>query len=370
MDAELFGKYLKENICIPNGVNHVQDTVLSVNKTEDGNISSLITEENGEIFADLFIDCTGFRSLLLEQEMGSKFISFDDYLYNDSALACRIPYVDRENEMHNVTDCYAMKNGWVWNIPLWNRIGTGYCYSSKFTTRDQAADEFRTHLAKSDPKRAEEAEFFDINIRHGKRERAWVKNVIGIGLSYGFLEPLESTGLLTTHENILRLIDILERRDGYVTKIDVDGFNYSVDFDLEAFKSFVGIHYVFSQREDSEYWKQIKYNLNMVPESWITDGMVRTPRLYMEFIHCANVTNRFSDMSGTLYIAAGMGYNPIGKTELQYEISKKNLDIDALENTIALHNKYKKQVLKHLKRCPSHFEFLRDNIYGTSEFSF
>jgi len=370
MDAELFGKYLKEQICIPNGVNHIQDTVLSVKKDEQGNISSLLTEESGELIADLYIDCTGFRSRLLEQEMNSKFISFGDYLYNDSALACRIPYIDREAEMNNVTDCYAMPNGWVWNIPLWNRIGTGYCYSSKFITRDQAADEFRNHLAKSDKKRAEQAEFFDINIRHGKRERAWVKNVIGIGLSYGFLEPLESTGLLTTHENILRLIDILERRDNYVTKVDVDGFNYSVDFDLEAFKSFVGLHYVLSQREDSEYWKQIKYNLNMIPDDWITDGYVRTPRLYMEFIHCSNVTNKFPDLSGTLYIAAGMGYNPIGKTQMDYEFSRKTLDKSELESIIRSHNKYKKQVLNCLENSPSHFEFLRDYIYETSEYSF
>jgi tryptophan halogenase len=370
MDAELFGKYLRDKVCIPNGVAHIQDTVLSVTKDEDGNISSLITENSGSIVSDIYIDCTGFRSMLLENEMGSKFISFGDYLYNDSALACRIPYVDRENEMYNVTDCHAMKNGWVWNIPLWNRIGTGYCYSSKFTSRDEAADEFREHLAKTDKKRAEKAEFFDIKIRHGKRERAWVKNVIGIGLSYGFLEPLESTGLLTTHENILKLISILERRDNYVTKIDIDGFNYSVDFDLEAFKSFIGVHYVLSQRDDSEYWRQIKYNLNMIPDDWLTDGVVRTPRLYMELIHCSNVTNKFPDLSGTLYIAAGMGYHPIGKTQMEYEIHKKILDTQNLETIIKSHNKYKKQVLNCLNYCPSHFEFLRDYIYETSEYSF
>ena len=370
MDAELFGKYLKDNICIPNGVTHIQDTVSVIKKDNDGNISSLVTEDNGEISSDLYIDCTGFRSLLLEQEMGSKFISFNDYLYNDSALACRIPYVDRENEMNNVTDCYAMKNGWVWNIPLWNRIGTGYCYSSKFTSRDDAADEFRNHLAKTDKKRAEDVEFFDINIRHGKREKAWVKNVIGVGLSYGFLEPLESTGLLTTHENALRLVNILERRNGYVTKIDVDGFNFSVDFDLEAFKSFIGMHYILSQREDSEYWKNIRYNMNMIPDEWINDGIVRSPRLYMEVLHGANLVNKFSNMSGTLYIASGLGYNPIGKTDMEYKVEKGEVNIEELKSIAVSHNRYKAQVLKHLKKSPSHFEFLRDNIYETSEYKF
>lgn len=363
MDAELFGNYLRDNVCIPNGVTHIQDTVVSTKRSETGDIESLLTEEHGELKADIFIDCTGFRSFLLEQEMGSKFVSFNDVLYNDSALACRIPFIDRENEMHNVTDCYAMKNGWVWNIPLWNRIGTGYCYSSKFISQEEAEKEFREHLAEKDKKRAEEAEFFKIDIRHGKREKAWVNNVIGIGLSYGFLEPLESTGLLTTHENILRLIDILERRDGYVTKIDKDGFNYSVDFDLEAFKAFVAMHYVLSERDDSDYWKSIKYDLDMIPQEHILDGVVRTPRLYMEFIHCSNVINKFSDLSGTLYIAAGMGYNPFGQTHMEHEFTRGIVDPEKFKSIIYSHNKYKRQVLKHLENCPTHYEYLRDYIY-------
>lgn len=184
------------------------------------------------------------------------------------------------------------------------------------------------------------------------------------------MEPLESTGLLTTHENILRLLDILERRDGYITKVDVDGFNYSVDFDLEAFKSFVGIHYVLSQREDSEYWKQIKYKLNMIPSEWITDGYVRTPRLYMEFIHCTNVTNKFPDLAGSLYIAAGMGYHPISKTQLEYELTRGTVNVENLKGIARSHERYKDQVLRYLKNAPSHFEFLRDNIYETSEYIF
>ena len=94
-----------------------------------------------------------------------------------------------------------------------------------------------------------------IKFRHGKRELGWKGNVIGIGLSYGFLEPLESTGLFTTHENILRLVDTFERRDGKITQLDIDGFNHAVSYELEAMKEFVMMHYYLSPRDDSDYWR-------------------------------------------------------------------------------------------------------------------
>jgi tryptophan halogenase len=194
MDAQLFGKYLKENIAVPLGVKHQTGDVHSYKKDTRGNITDIMLETGEILHADLWVDCTGFKSILLEGWMGSEFRSFEKQLANDSAWACRLPYIDREREMHNVTDCHALGNGWVWNIPLWNRIGTGYCYSSRFTTPEAAQKEFREHLAvKHSPKIAEEADMFAIRIRHGRRRRAWIQNVVGVGLSYGFVEPLEST---------------------------------------------------------------------------------------------------------------------------------------------------------------------------------
>ena len=131
-DAGLFGEYLKNNVCIPAGVNHIIDDIVGSNKNEDGYITSLIGESGSEYEADLIVDCTGFKSLILEGEMNSEFVSFKDWLSNDSALATRIPYTDKPSQLENVTNCTAIENGWVWNIPLWNRVGTGYVYSSDF----------------------------------------------------------------------------------------------------------------------------------------------------------------------------------------------------------------------------------------------
>ena len=125
MNADKFGEYLRDNIAVPNGVHHIKGDVHNVIKTPDGNISAVTTTDGGAISADLFIDCTGFRSLLLEQHMGVKFKPFSDMLFNDRALATHIEYDDKETQMECSTNCIALNNGWVYNIPMWNNIGTG-----------------------------------------------------------------------------------------------------------------------------------------------------------------------------------------------------------------------------------------------------
>ena len=122
MDAALFGNFLRDKICLPAGMTHIVDTVTSVTQNDDGSVKDIVTENNGSVAADLFVDCTGFRSLLLEQTLGVPFISFGDTLLNDSAIATVIPYIDQDTEMENYTSCTAIEAGWVWNIPLWNRI--------------------------------------------------------------------------------------------------------------------------------------------------------------------------------------------------------------------------------------------------------
>ena len=107
-----------------------------------------------------------------------------------------------------VTNCTAIENGWVWNIPLWSRIGSGYVYSDKFTDKDSALKEFKKHLNCS-----EELEFKHIEIKNGRYEKSWVDNCIAIGLSNGFVEPLESTGLFLTHETINKLVITLQSKD-------------------------------------------------------------------------------------------------------------------------------------------------------------
>lgn len=369
-DADLFGKYLRDNHAIPNGVVHLLGDVQNVIKRPDGCIDAIVTDDGGIISADLFIDCTGFKSLLLEQHMGVEFVSFKDQLFNDRALATQIPYINRQEDMETYTDCVAMNAGWVWNIPLWHRIGTGYVYSSKYISDEDAEEEFRCYLSgRYSPEIASNAKMLPIRIKHGKHERGWVKNVVGIGLSFGFLEPLESTGLMTTHECIIFLCDALSRRNGFVAKFDQDAYNWSADNMLESMKNFVAIHYALSSREDNQYWKDCVNTIDFTPPK---DAPSSTVRAYGDVNALLDsIENSFYDfkrLEGAVYIAAGLGYRPIN--EHLYK-EKADFDIDNRREIVKdIHEKYqqdRKVMIDWVEKLPSHYEYLRDNIYGTDE---
>jgi len=367
LDAQLLGQYLKNKIAIPNGVTHIDAEIHSHKKDYLGNLTDILCVDGTILRADLFIDCTGFKSMLLEGWMGSEFRSFDKYLANDSAWACRIPYEDREKEMHNITDCHALGNGWVWNIPLWNRIGTGYCYSSKFTTDEEAKREFRNHLATTGSKeRAENAEMMHVKIKHGRRRRAWVQNVVGVGLSYGFVEPLESTGLLTTHENIIKLVEQLNRRQGYITRTEIEGFNFSVENEVLRFRDFVSQHYALSQRTDTPYWRWCTQLHEYCPDQ-MGDYMLTQAQYPNLMANIVGNQRYFGDYVGNMFIAAGMGVKSISTKELIFfngARQAKTLKQEEIGYTKRRFEEYRDYVIDHVKSLPSHYEFLKKEIYG------
>ena len=370
-DAGLFGNYLRDYHCIPNGVMHLKGKIEKVMKNPDGSIDSLVTTQDGLIRADLYIDCTGFQSLLLEQHMGSKFISFKDKLFNDTALATQIPYSDRENQMETYTDCVAMNAGWVWNIPLWHRVGTGYVYSSDYINECEAEVEFRKYLSERyTPEIAQDAKLRKINIKHGKREKAWIKNVVGIGLSYGFLEPLESTGLMTTHENILLLCDTLQRRNGFYSRFEQDSFNHKCDGMIEGMKNFVALHYALSQRDDNKYWRDCT-NINFnIDTHWTQSTKDAYGNVLTLIDNPENLYYNLDQHSGSIYIAAGLGYRPFSEGMFE-ERMRADKDSEAWEDLLAeIHTKYqqdRKVMMDWVDKLPSHYEYLRDNIYDLQE---
>ena len=367
MDAQLLGKYLKENIAIPNGVTHIIGDVHSHKKDHLGNITDIMLTDATVLKSDLWIDCTGFKSILLENWMGSEFRPFEKMLANNKAMACRLPYEDREKEMHNVTDCHALGNGWVWNIPLWNRIGTGYVYSSRFCTQEEAEKEFRQHLATTGSKeRAENAEMMHIDIRHGRRRRAWVANVVGVGLSYGFVEPLESTGLLTTHENIIKLVESLNRRQGFITRSEIEGFNLSVESEVCRFRDFVALHYALSRRTDTPYWRWCT-ELNEYCPDQMGDYMLMNAMFPNLLGNIVGGQVYQQDLTGSVFIAAGMGVKSISTKELIF-YGGTRMDPLVKEQEIGFtkrsYENYRDFVVDHVKTLPSHYEFLKQNIYG------
>ena len=361
MNADLFGIYLRDNIAVPNGVHHLIGDVNNVIKTPDGEISAITTEDGQCISADLFIDCTGFRSLLLEQHMGVKFKPFSDMLFNDRALATHIEYDDKETQMECSTNCIALNNGWVYNIPMWNNIGTGYIYSSKYISDDEAEKEFRSYL----PESAHNCQLHPIKIKHGKHLKGWVKNVVGIGLAYGFLEPLESTGLMTTHENLIILSDLLHGRGGRVTNHEREIFNYTTERMLEAMKNFVTLHYTMSLRDDSKYWKDATESVTFW-QDWHEDTTeaafagLGDYRSLMDYNH-KKMFNHELMGEGMIYVAAGQGVKPITE-KLFYE----RADDDRIQDVKDYHVEYqrdKDRMNDWVTKQPSHYQYLKDNIY-------
>jgi flavin-dependent dehydrogenase len=258
-DAGLLAEYL-EGYATQRGVTRVADEVVHVALREDGGISHIVTKEHGAIAADLFVDCTGFRGLLINQALTEPFISFTDSLPNDSAVALQVPVDIRTHGMEPYTTATAMNAGWAWNIPLYGRIGTGYVYCSEFLSKEEAEAEFRRHLGPA----ADHCKANHIKMRIGRTRNSWVKNCVAIGLSSGFVEPLESTGIFFIQHGIEELVHHFP--SGEIDEAVVRSYNRGVAEAIDGVREFLTLHYAASDRDDTPYWRSVRHDIQM-PES-------------------------------------------------------------------------------------------------------
>ena len=389
LDAEKFGQFLKERICEPwaelgrftHVIGEVRGMVKDISKGGSPSASNRTINQLGVrlsqdkktigVLGDLYIDCTGFHGALIEGLMGSYFHPFKDRLANDTAFFARIPYNNQEHRekwMHNVTDCEGANNGWMWTIPLWDRIGAGYCWSSRFAMESEARGEFEQWLEEKFDCDLDEVEIKKIDVKHGYRQNAWVLNVVAIGLSYGFVEPLESTSLLTTHENILRLVDVLNRRDGYVTNIERQWFNYQAQREIVGFSKFVSMHYALSKRTDNPYWKWCTQRAEYMDEGKF--GEIQTTDNYERTGSSLDISTELDEsLDGMNYIMAGMGMklgSRFGATNEKWRNLQREDMMVHLNEVDDHYQTYKEEVNKFIESddCPSHYEYLLKNVYG------
>jgi len=182
--------------------------------------------------------------------------TYSERLFVDTALAVQLPYRDKSTQMRNTTYCHALKNGWVWNVPLQTRIGTGYVFSSRYTSEDEASIEFKEHLNKMYGYDKEELNFRKVDFNVGIRPESWKNNVVAIGLSSFFLEPIESTAISTMHYQISTLYDMITT-DYILPKDKIKRFNSVNKMAVDAIASYIELHYIMSKRKDSQFWKDI-----------------------------------------------------------------------------------------------------------------
>jgi flavin-dependent dehydrogenase len=250
-DADLLADYLR-GVATAKGVRHVVDDVAEVVRDERGWIGHLVTKEHGELHADLFVDCTGFRSLLLGRTLGEPFESYQDYLPNNRAVALRVPVDIEKQGIASYTTATAHDSGWIWNIPLFGRIGTGYVYSDEFCEPEEAEATLRKFVG---PHSAD-LPANHLRMRIGRHRDSWVGNCVAIGLASGFVEPLESTGIFFIQHGIEQLVAHFpdERWDAAVRQ----AYNSRVGRCLDGVRDFLVLHYRCAARTDTPYWKATK----------------------------------------------------------------------------------------------------------------
>ena len=249
LDAGKFAPFLQKHCTQKLGVRHVLADVRAVNLYERGDIASLTTEQAGEVAGDLFVDCTGFSSLLLGKALGVPFKDCSDVLFCDTALAVQIPYPEPGAPIASQTLSTAQSAGWIWDIGLPTRRGIGHVYSSGHISDAAAEDELRRYIG---PAHAH-LPVRKIPIRSGHRERFWKNNCVAVSLAAGFLEPLEASAIVLV-ELSAKLIAEQMPANREVMDIIADRFNAVTLYRWGRIIDFLKLHYVLTKRTDSPFW--------------------------------------------------------------------------------------------------------------------
>jgi tryptophan 7-halogenase len=252
LDAGKFAPFLQKHCVEKLGVTHVYDEIISINSHESGDISSLALKSGQTLSADLYIDCSGFASLLIGKHFGVEFEGMKDCLFIDRAWAVQTPYASEQAPIASITKSTALKNGWVWDIGLTTRRGVGYVFSGDHQSDEAALEELKAYLAaKGDLSSA--LSFRMIKINAGYRREYWRRNCVAVGLSAGFLEPLEASAIVMIELSAKSIANLLPGcRDGMQRAAHL--FNDTFRYRWERIVDFLKLHYLLSRRTDSQFW--------------------------------------------------------------------------------------------------------------------
>ncbi|TDR17577.1 tryptophan halogenase family protein [Marinicella litoralis] len=253
-DATLYGQYLRQ-VAEKAGVRRIEGKVVAVSLNNAGGIKDVALESGQVIEGELFIDCSGFRGVLIEQALKTGYQDYSRWLPCDSAVAVQTESVAAPTPY---TQSNAQAAGWQWRIPLQNRVGNGYVFCQQYLSDDEAIDTLLKHV---------EGEVLTeprvLRFNTGRRNQFWNKNCVTVGLSSGFLEPLESTSIHLIQTSIMKLINLFP--DQGFNQADIDEYNRQMIEQFEQVKNFLILHYKTTQRSDTPFWAYCK---NMeIPEA-------------------------------------------------------------------------------------------------------
>jgi tryptophan halogenase len=301
LDAARFGTFLS-SVAKSLGVNHLVGTVDDVQLDEQGAIAAVVSREHGPLRAGLYIDCTGFQSRLLGRALGVPFKSRNDVLFVDRAVAVQVPYEDEHAPIPPYTISTAHEAGWTWDIGLRERRGVGYVYSSNHTEETRAESVLRNYVGPA----ARELSVRHLKLQVGWRERHWVNNCVAVGLSGGFLEPLESTGIILI-EAAAHMIANFYQRSGEFEPA-ARQFNSLMTKRYERIVDFIKMHYYLTQRTDTAFWRD-NANPSSAPDSLLAhlEMWRHRPPVALDFV----MDHESFAVANYQFVLYGMGFKSL-----------------------------------------------------------
>jgi tryptophan halogenase len=351
-DAARFGQLLRQ---AADGVKHILDEIVWVELDDAGDIAAVATAEHGMLSADLYIDCTGFRRQLTKKVAPTEpFRSAAKALFNDRAVVARMrwdPDVDLGRQVFPYVKATARSAGWIWSIPLFDRLSCGYVYSSSFISDEDATRELERHCG---PNWDRAAELFPVKFMTGKLAHLWIKNCVAIGLAGGFVEPLESSGLAITQVGIELLASILDAR--YYDPPAIERYNLALDKCYADVIHFIIAHYCLTRREDTPYWAAVKHEALVPPE------LVARLEVFQRYLPTTDTkglregTWAFRDLSW-FCVLLGMNF--------PFHIPK--LPERAMEEGARLAREKRRLVEEMSAKLPEHYRFLESRVYGRAK---
>lgn len=331
-DAGLVAKYLAK-YCEQKGVTHKYGNFSKADLDNSGNIAKLNFEDGTHIKGDFFFDCTGFSSRLIGGAFENPFIDWSDYLPCDTAIAVQTRAI---KEIKPFTISKALTAGWKWQIPLQNRMGNGYVFSSKFIDIESAKQELLNSLPSETINEPSVIKF-----KAGRRKSQWVKNCLGIGLSSGFLEPLESTSIHLIMTGVYRFLDLFPNKLNLSMLSEI--YNQRTERELEEIRDFLILHYCTTNRIDTEFWR---YCAKMeIPKS-LTDKL----DLYLTG---GKILSDFNDLFKPVSMISVL--NGMGQLPKYYEPTIEAFPISFSKSFI---ERYREQLRVHTKDAITHEKLL------------
>jgi tryptophan halogenase len=336
-DATLFAPYLRD-YAVARGVERTEGRVVDVALDPlGGDVASLTLASGERIDGDLFVDCSGFRALLIGDALGSEWEDWSRWLPCDRAVAA--PCASPEGPIEPFTRATAMPSGWRWRIPLRHRVGNGYVFSSSHIAEDEAVDALVGALESkplADPR--------VLRFRAGRRKRSWDRNVVSIGLASGFLEPLESTSIYLAQGAIEQLIALFPA-GGRIDDGDRDEFNRVVDLEYDRIRDFLILHYHATARDDSDFWNDMR-------TMTVPDSLSEKMALFRISGRIARYSQGLFLEPSWLAVYLGQGIVPHGWDQRADAIDAARLDA-ALEQL-------RGQVGQAVRDMPDHSAYLRE----------